>query len=90
MLDMFYQARWGELYAFLAEGNPPLIVQLMVVNTIFFVVFIMRRRRGARSMRAQTASTIQGLLIFANTIVLFQDYFWQYRDRLMDAIPPIF
>ena len=90
MLDLFYQARWGELHAFFAKGNPPLAAQLLVVNTIFFVVFIMRRARGARSLRAQTATTVQGLLIFANAMVLFQDYMWQYKDRLIDAIPNIF
>jgi len=87
MLDLFYQARWRELYAVLAEGNPPLAVQLLVVNTIFFVVFIMRRARGARSLRSETATTVQGLLIFANAVVVFQDYLWQYKDRLVDAIP---
>ena len=87
MLDLFFQAQWDELYAFFAEGQPPLAIQLLVVNTIFFVVFIMRRARGARSLRAQTATTVQGLLIFANAVVLFQDYVWQYKDRLIDAIP---
>jgi hypothetical protein len=90
MMDLFFQARWGELYGFFAEGQPPLLAQLLVVNTIFFVVFIMRRMRGAHTLRAQTATTVQGLLIFANTMVLFQDYFWHYwhyKDRLIEAIP---
>jgi hypothetical protein len=87
MLDLFYQARWHELYAFFANGQPPLALQLLVVNTLFFVVFIMRRARGARSLRAQTATTVQGLLIFANTVVLFQDYLWHYKHLLIDAIP---
>jgi hypothetical protein len=90
MLDLFYQARWGELFAFFAEGQPPLAVQLLVVNTIFFVVFIMRRARGARTLRAQTAMAVQGVLIFANVVVLFQEYAWHYKDRLVEAIPPIF
>ncbi len=90
MLNLFYQARWGEMFAFLSEGNPPLVVQLLTVNTIFFVVFILRRARGARSLRSETAMTIQGLLIGANCVVLFQDYVWQYKNRLLDAIPNIF
>ncbi|MGQ0485691.1 MAG: hypothetical protein ACT4SY_10105 [Hyphomicrobiales bacterium] len=90
MLDLFYQARWGELYAFFAEGEPPLALELLIVNTMFFVVFIMRRARGARTVRSETAVAMQGFLIFANTVVLFQDYLWQYKNRLLDAIPPIF
>jgi hypothetical protein len=90
MLNLFYQARWGEMFAFFSEGNPPLVVQLLAVNTIFFVVFILRRARGARSLRSETAMTIQGLLIAANSVVLFQDYVWRYKNLLIDAIPPIF
>jgi len=90
MLDLFYQVRWGETFAFFSEGDPPLAVQLMAVNTIFFVVFILRRARGARSLRAETAMAIQGLLIAANSVVLFQDYVWYYKDRLIAAIPPFF
>jgi len=87
MLDLFYQAQWDELYAFFAEGHPPLAVQLLVVNTIFFMVFILRRARGARSLRSETAMVVQGLLLFANASILFQDYVWHYKDRLIDAIP---
>ena len=87
MLDLFYQAQWNELYAFFAEGDPPLAVQLLVVNTIFFVVFILRRARGARSLRSETAMVVQGLLLFANASILFQDYVWHYKDRLIDAVP---
>jgi hypothetical protein len=50
----------------------------------------MRRARGARSLRSETAMTIQGLLIAANSVVLFQDYVWRYKNLLIDAIPPIF
>jgi hypothetical protein len=87
MLDLFYEVRWHEIYAFFAEGEPPLALQLLVVNTIFFMVFIQRRMRGARSLRSETAMVVQGLLLFANAAILFQDYFWHYKDRLIDAIP---
>jgi hypothetical protein len=43
--------------------------------------------RGARSLRSETAMVVQGLLLFANAAILFQDYVWHYKDRLIDAIP---
>ena len=66
-------APWGELHAFFAKGEPPLAFQMLILNTAFFVFFIVRRMRGLRTMRPETASTIQSLLIFANALILFRD-----------------
>ncbi len=73
MYDLFQDAQWDELYAFFASGNPPLMVQLLGLNTVVFIVFIIRRMRGARTMRADTASTIQSLLLAANMLAIFQE-----------------
>ena len=74
MLDMFLRAPWGELHTFFAKGEPPLAFQFLILNTIFFIFFISRRMRGLKTMRTETASTIQSLLIFTNGLILFQDY----------------
>ncbi|MGB8312861.1 MAG: hypothetical protein WCE69_00065, partial [Aestuariivirga sp.] len=59
MLELFREARWDELYAFFAAGNPPLVLQLLVLNTIVFMVFMLRRMRGVRTLRSETASMVQ-------------------------------
>jgi hypothetical protein len=72
MLDMFREAQWDELFAFFARGTPPLISQLLVLNTIFFILLIVRRMRGARTVNAETASMVQCLLLVANMLAIFQ------------------
>ena len=74
MLDLFFRAPWGELYGFFGRGEPTLALQLLALNTVFFVLFIFRRMRGAHAMRMETATTVQSLLIFANALIMFQDY----------------
>lgn len=72
MLELFKEARWDELYAFFAMGNPPLVLQLLVLNTIVFMVFMLRRMRGVRTLRSETASMVQSLLLFTNMLVIFE------------------
>jgi hypothetical protein len=82
MLDVekFQQARWDELYRFFTDGYPPLIFQLLLINTIFFVFFVVRRLRAKHHMRHTTAYLIQFLLIGANMAVMFQkDWIGQLR-----------
>ena len=71
-MDQFWQADWGELYAFFAQGSPPLAIQILILNTIFFMLWIVRRMRGAAALRRETSIVIQALLVFANAAIMFQ------------------
>jgi hypothetical protein len=73
MLELFRDARWDELSAFFAKGNPPLITQILAINTIVFMLFIVRRMRGASTLRSETASLVQSLLLVANMLAIFQE-----------------
>jgi hypothetical protein len=73
MLDLFREAQWDELFAFFAKGNPPLMAQLLALNTIVFMIFMVRRMRGARTLNAETASMVQSMLLVANMLAIFQD-----------------
>jgi hypothetical protein len=73
MLDLIRRTNWDQLYYYFAKGNPPLILQLLMLNTIFFIWFAIRRMRGARTMRASTASTIQSVLLAANFFIVLRD-----------------
>ena len=73
MLELFQDARWDELYAFFARGNPPLIAQILAINTVVFMLFIVRRMRGASTLRSETASLVQSLLLVANMLAIFQE-----------------
>jgi hypothetical protein len=83
---VFKTTDWNAFYNVLAKGNPPLALQLLALNTIFIIVLIFRRWRGAPRLRSNGALIVQAILIFANVAILTQDQllpgfissFWQY------------
>ena len=72
MFKLFENAPWHQVYDFLADGNPPLVVRILVLNTMFFILFAYRRARGIPAMREATAIKVQGFLIAANALILFE------------------
>ena len=87
MIEMFESTHWYVVYNYLAGGHPPLILQLLVINTIFFVWFIIKRMRGQIVAKNRHASFhVQELLIFSNALILMQD---QYLPFLQHRVMPI-
>jgi uncharacterized membrane protein YhfC len=82
-LDKFWAADWDLLYRFFTSGNPPLALQLLVLNTIFFVLFLVRNATAKHRVRHNTAYMIQGLLIASNMAVLFRSEVMGYIHRLI-------
>ena len=82
MIEFFQGAPWHQLTDFLAAGDPPMITRILIVNTIFFVLFAYRRARGVPSMREKTAIRVQVLLLAANALVLFQHEIENYIDYI--------
>jgi heme/copper-type cytochrome/quinol oxidase subunit 3 len=70
--ENFRNARWSDLYAFFAQGSPPLGLQLLVINTIFLAFVVFRRATAKHQMRKSSAYAIQAVLIAANLIFMFQ------------------
>lgn len=66
-------AHFDELYAFFAKGDPPLAVQLLALNTIFLMIVVIRRMRGAPTLRRETSIVVQSMLIFANAVIMFRE-----------------
>ena len=71
-MSWFQQSDWDEVYAFLAQGSPPLAIQILIINTIFFMLWIVRRMRGVPALRRETSIAVQAILIIANLAILFQ------------------
>ena len=59
MSGWFEQGMWLEAYRVLASGEPPILFQLLVFNTIMMVFWHMRRRRGLWTIRRETAIGLQ-------------------------------
>jgi hypothetical protein len=83
---LFYAARWGDLYQFFAAGNPPLVLQLLLVNTAVLIYFIIRRWRGKTRLQSKTAYVIQGLLIAANATLMFAPQFGPHSGLIMQRL----
>lgn len=72
-IDQIRSARWDEIYLFLTHGNPPLILIILGLNTIFLMLYVVRRATKRHSMRASTLYFVQGAVLVANALVLFRE-----------------
>jgi hypothetical protein len=85
-MNVFERARWGDLYNFLADGDPPLIFMLLGINTLFFLLFIYRRLKSKNKLHPTTAYFVQFVLIAANLAVLMQKEWMPYVKAIRMAI----
>lgn len=83
MFELFQRARWDQAYDYLASGDPPMIARLLAINTIFFILYIVRKMRVDHKMRESTVVQIQALLLVANVLILFQRDIQHLLDRLI-------
>ena len=81
MLELIQRTRWDQAYHFLASGEPPMIAKLLALNTIFFIFILIRRAKGVRPLSQQGIIQVQGLLLMANFLVLFQSGITQFIGR---------
>lgn len=88
--DLFWSADWGGLYRAFAKGSPPLLVQLLALNTIVFTLYVVRGMTSKHRMRSTTREIVQALLILVNFVVIFQDqtlgWMAPYLSRLGNLI----
>ncbi len=66
------QSQWAEFSAYFMAGNPPLIMQLLVLNTVFFIYIIRRRMQSRPTRGAGAINTIQMLLLATNLLLVVQ------------------
>lgn len=49
-----------------------MMFRLLAINTIFLVLYAIRRAKAEHRMRQSTMIQVQGLLLLANCLILFQ------------------
>jgi hypothetical protein len=86
MQNMFERTNWEGAYNFLTSGSPPLILELLAINTIFLVLFILRRMTGIYSRKAHTSYLVQILLIASNVGVLMQGELAPYAEKALSNL----
>lgn len=74
---LFWAADWDGLYRFLTFGSPPLALQLLVLNTVFLVFYIIRKATAKHRLRETTVYVVQGVLVACNMALLFQHDAWR-------------
>ncbi|MFT3986047.1 hypothetical protein [Aestuariivirga sp.] len=83
MWNTIINAPWYQFYNVLADGNPPMIFKLLALNTVVFILFIVRRAKGVHTMPSRTAIAVQSLLLMANGLILFQDEIQASLSRIL-------
>ena len=83
MIELFKRARWDQAYDFLTYGDPPMIARLLAINTIFFVIYIIRKTRIDHQMQQSTLIQVQAFLLLANFLILFQRDIMRLIDRVI-------
>ena len=78
MFDLFSTVQWTDVYSLLTSGQPPLILQLLAVNTVFFILTIIKAIRSGPSKKRRSNYHVHEILILANVVVLYQDYLLHY------------
>jgi hypothetical protein len=71
-MDILLQSNWRELHSFLMQGSPPLGLQLLGLNVVFFLLWLVRRWRGAPRLRQEMALIVPALVIGANVLILLR------------------
>ena len=70
MSGLFEQGMWLEAYRILASGEPPIMFQLLMFNTLMMVFWHLRRKRGLWTIRRETAIGLQVALLLGNIVIL--------------------
>jgi hypothetical protein len=81
MVELFKHTNWSVWYDVLAKGNPPLALQFLLINSLFFIIFAFRRLRGKRSHHNNVVYFVHGVLLLANAGVIFQGDLAPYYQR---------
>lgn len=83
MLELLNRTRWDQAYDFLAAGDPPMMLRILGINTLFLIFYMIRRSQGSFPMKQFTVIQVQALLLLANALILFQRDVVSFLDRFI-------
>ncbi len=75
MIELFKQAHWSDIVIVLSQGEPPVALQLLFANLIFFLIYAFRRLRGKKTRPNNASYLVHGTLVLVNAAVLLQTEF---------------
>lgn len=73
MLDLFWQKQFNDIYDIFAGGSPPLLLQLLALNTAYMLVqAFWKAWPGRVRHRHSTVNLVQALLLAANIVTVLR------------------
>jgi hypothetical protein len=81
MHDFLLSLNLPEIQRFLTSGHPPVLFQVLAVNTIIMMMIIFKRSRGKGSMRRHVTYVLQWILILGNLAVFCEEQWMPYFDN---------
>jgi len=79
--DFLQRLRLDDVWYLLNSGHPPIIVQLLCINTLLMIVFIFKRMRRQSVARRHTSYIIQWLLLFSCFAVVCEEQWLPAMQR---------
>jgi hypothetical protein len=86
MNNFWRDMKLDELSDFLLSGHPTILAQLLVINTVLMIMFIIRRLRGQNYSVRHVTYVLQWILLFGNLIVLMEQQWMPMADDGIHAI----
>lgn len=81
MSDFLLHLRLDDVRNLLNSGHPPIIIQLLCVNTLLMIIFMYRRMRKRGAIAKHSSNIVQWLLIFASFAVVCEEQWLPYVIR---------
>ncbi|MDE2384389.1 MAG: hypothetical protein KGO53_07205 [Alphaproteobacteria bacterium] len=86
MHDFINSLDLPDVQTFLLNGHPPIIVQLMAVNTVVMVLFILRGRRANNAHRRHLTYVTQWIFVLMNLVVVCEEQWLPYADHSRQVV----
>ena len=80
MQDIIASLNLADVRHFLLSGDPPIIAQLLALNTVLMVLFLIRRIRGRSADKMHVTYAMQWILLVGIVGVILEDKWMPYVD----------
>ncbi len=81
MEDFLLHLRLDDIQYLLKSGNPPIILQLLCINTLLMIVMIFRRMRTKTTVRRHSTYVMQWFLLAACFAVVSEQQWLPHVER---------
>lgn len=81
MSDFLLHLRLDDIQRLLNSGHPSIIIQLLCINTLLGIAFVMGRMRGHPVSRRKSTQAVQWLVIACTFVVVSEQIWLPYAEK---------